>query len=1396
MYNIAVNLLAVRLHKHISMRIDQGVGGIVSMNRVKNILIAGILSICMVAVSLPVELLAQEPESDMEESSSELQEQASEKEQEELQVQTQYRIVSFEKLFDEIREQKVALGTPLDELELPDILTASCRYLPEDSGNPEKERPEDGKTQPEENPDGESGEAQPEENPDGESNETQPEENPDGESGETQPEGNLDGESGETQPEENPDGENGEAQPERNPDTENSETQPERNPDAENSETQPEENPDMGSDEMQPDAETESVIGKTGEDKLKEFSEDYKSTDAAHTKIKQESAVVHLKEYHALPEYINTIETLSHNDTELLSENMIEETVVDSEIEETEFVTIEGIIWMSSPEYDSETEGSYIFTPRLPDEYVLEEGVELPEINVVVSATEEILLLDEAAEPDCSAETELACGTIGTDTTWDGGTLTEGTLVIESGVTLRITDVIIIEGNITIEGGGKILREKSGAYFQVNPGSALTLSNITVDGDFLDSSFPMIRISNADVILNEGCIIQNCDTNRGGAIYLSADSNVTIDNAAIRNCSAMYGGAIASMGTGNGSITLNNATIENCSARAGGGAISSTIDVTVRGGNYTNNSTKFDTNIDDDIGGGFICISGAVLSVYGGNFIGNTAANKGGCIYQCGSAGTAVYLYGGCFRENKCSYGIYSGSGAIYNSIAGIGSAGLHLSGNVEFGADDGVGSGTDGIYLDSQNDVYQKIFIDGILGYPVTLYGKADVDRVIAEGGNGHVLLNSHDMKKINFINIGDNGGGWYPVLDKSENNVKLSITQPDADKYFVYYFSNGAIGAVADSNNNNEGYVSGDTIIVQSGNGLSMEGCAFQCWNTQADGNGVSYNAGAELTIADDITLYAIFTDNAEKYYVEYYKQVSMDGVYEKVEADAQEFVGIIGETVTAEPKDYPGFRENTSHSLRVASGVIKKGENLVLRLYYDMNYYTISFGLNDGSGAILDTQTLFSGERLERIIPARAGYSFEDWYKDEKGTDGSQWDFDAAVEDNITGFSATLYAKWVDDIAPILEPALYNEGYKDFSGWIVRKKDLVISVPITEEGSGVKRVDYTLMPENGEPVKGEVKIEDAYAPRQVQQAGEMRLDNKSGQFVAKITVSSDYKGTVSLECIDNAGNSSTERILTVSDGGIIVEDNAPEINFMVNKENGGRVSVKVSVTDDVDEGGNSHVTGGIARITYRLDDKEQQNVATGVFEDYMLPSYNFTVDISGAGEHSLSVMAVDNAGNESQGETKVSIAGKKSGHAISAAKAVSTKTVNNGNDSSNDDGNNYYQERKTGAFMPVVQVDVTDVPKDAEPDTGDTSVQVEVYATVAMIAGMFYLLLYFSTGQNGMTEEEKNEFVSRLLGWAKRGSKCRKYIALAAIFWVLFYYHSIGKRVNVEWKEVYGK
>lgn len=96
--------------------------------------------------------------------------------------------------------------------------------------------------------------------------------------------------------------------------------------------------------------------------------------------------------------------------------------------------------------------------------------------------------------------------------------------------------------------------------------------------------------------------------------------------------------------------------------------------------------------------------------------------------------------------------------------------------------------------------------------------------------------------------------------------------------------------------------------------------------------------------------------------------------------------------------------------------------------------------------------------------------------------------------------------------------------------------------------------------------------------------------------------------------------------------------------------------------------------------------------------------------------------------------------------------------------------------------------------DSSKDNEPKTGD-AMPIELYATLAMIAGFAYVLLYFTDRKRGMSEETKKELVSRLVRWAKQGGRIRKCLAFAAIFVLLVYYHSIGKKTCVEWKEIYG-
>lgn len=89
---------------------------------------------------------------------------------------------------------------------------------------------------------------------------------------------------------------------------------------------------------------------------------------------------------------------------------------------------------------------------------------------------------------------------------------------------------------------------------------------------------------------------------------------------------------------------------------------------------------------------------------------------------------------------------------------------------------------------------------------------------------------------------------------------------------------------------------------------------------------------------------------------------------------------------------------------------------------------------------------------------------------------------------------------------------------------------------------------------------------------------------------------------------------------------------------------------------------------------------------------------------------------------------------------------------------------------------------------------PMTGDTR-PLEIYATVAMVAGFSWLYDFFGKRRMGLTEQEKQQITARLIAWGRNGGRLRKAMAVLTIFMLLAYYHSIGKRTEISWKEIYG-
>lgn len=1215
----------------------------------------------------------------------------------------------------------------------------------------------------------------------------------------------------------------------------------------------------------------------------------------------------------------------------------------DTETEEKpeETVVIDGVTWNSQPLYDKDTLGFYVFTPTLPENYSLAAGVELPTITVrvVLDGKEEKMpweqgtrlatkMIEAERFNELSEEDETpispACGRVSRDVTWEsGGTLSNGELIIDPDVTLTIKGALTIQGNVTIKGGGRIVRGSGSAAFTLGSSANLTLENITVDGNSVSSANSMIRVdSGTTLTMNAGSKIQNCKTTGdGGAIY--STGNVLINEAEITNCSASAGGGISAQA---GTVTIEYAVIENCTANSRGGGIFAWHAqlVVIKDGKFRNNKTTVSGG--SFVGGGFLCQCTSTVNIYGGEYIENTTASHGGCIYHCGCSGTTTDIAGGYFEGNTCTNGTYWGSGGVYNSSQYTGNTSLTFSGKVHFVGDGDLQSGTDGVYLDkkSSSEYLRRIYIKDTLSYPINLYLAADEGRVIAEGVKGYRLLHERDMKKINFIDVSDRDKIWYAVLNEETNEVYLSETNPNYG-YYVYYISNGAEGTVVDDGRyeinddvtvqpadelrkegyifkewNTEpdgiegtGYQPGDTFKIQgdtdlyaifeepsvfaadfySGRAGNVEtidadmsedwksgtlttpqlvpmegytaigwdtrtdgydgdiaaeseltltkdevyygvyekqvtlsydanggescprsetkpcranvhqqvthdvpefttaaavartGYVFAGWNTKKDGKegGVPFDAGKDYELDEDTMLYAIWVEGeGVPYRIEHYKQNLDDDDYTREDADTEYMAGKTGSIVSAEANPYIGYTQSAEPAIGRPAGIVAADGSLVLQIYYDRNIYEVDFDLNGGEGTAPEQQAVrYGGLLREPQEPQRTGYTFKGWYKDPEGTEEAYWDFGQTVEGNTDSQKTTLYAKWVDETAPALGEASFGSGYKNLMDWVVSQKKLVITVPITEEGSGLKQGDYRLESENGEIKEGTAIIRAGYlaTPEVRARSGgitavmTLRGSAQSGQTVAEITVEEDFRGSISLTCTDNAGNVSVQKLLTSDGAGAVVEDNAPDISFTKIKtdKKKGRAKVDIEVTDSAGE----NVTAGIASISYRIDQGKTKTQGEEDFADDMVENYSFDVSLKGEGEHTLKVTAQDNAGNRST---------KKATVKITRNKAIIVQSK-----------------------QPPAQPKPT-----SEPKTGEHTF-VKIFATLGMIAGFTYLLLYFTSGESGLTEQEKEEVISRLVRWAKKG-KLRRYPALLLILLFLIYYHSIGRSVDVEWKNVY--
>lgn len=292
------------------------------------------------------------------------------------------------------------------------------------------------------------------------------------------------------------------------------------------------------------------------------------------------------------------------------------------------------------------------------------------------------------------------------------------------------------------------------------------------------------------------------------------------------------------------------------------------------------------------------------------------------------------------------------------------------------------------------------------------------------------------------------------------------------DANTYTISYSANaeGAAGGTASSNHTY------DAEAPLTKNCYTREGYTFDCWNTNADGSGKSYNDEEEvknLSAESDgkVTLYAQWRENVltinyhndgAQWWYPYsqkdpIKAIEMDIVETEYAYFNTEYAHLSGGLLNVARFVKPGY--HTGYAWRIGSkdsdhivtdeddgttGVsnygktgtavaeflgkledFKKGD-VTVDLYpvFAANTYTISYNANadDATGAMSPSSHTYGAEApLTKNCFTREGYTFGGWAANADGT-GNTYANEQAVSNLTTknGDTVALYAIWIADTA----------------------------------------------------------------------------------------------------------------------------------------------------------------------------------------------------------------------------------------------------------------------------------------------------------------------------------------------------------------------------------------
>ncbi|GHT95656.1 hypothetical protein FACS1894141_4680 [Spirochaetia bacterium] len=250
-------------------------------------------------------------------------------------------------------------------------------------------------------------------------------------------------------------------------------------------------------------------------------------------------------------------------------------------------------------------------------------------------------------------------------------------------------------------------------------------------------------------------------------------------------------------------------------------------------------------------------------------------------------------------------------------------------------------------------------------------------------------------------------NGGGFVFEYEKIINVQNMT-------SYTVTYNANTASGSVPDSQT-----VSGGSNITLAGQGsLILDGKVFSGWNTNADGTGTAYAAGASMTVSANVTLYAQWSDPAAQYTIGYNSNGGNGTVPASQTVNGGSSVVVAsGSGLSRSGYTFSGWNttaDGTGTAYIDGSSLTVNANTTLYAQWAVIVQYTVSYNANGGGGTVPASQTVNAGSSVTVANGSglsRSGYTFSGWNTAANGT-GTACDASAFLTVNS---DITLYAQW---------------------------------------------------------------------------------------------------------------------------------------------------------------------------------------------------------------------------------------------------------------------------------------------------------------------------------------------------------------------------------------------